>query len=288
MTTLSSRRGGAASNATSSASSASTGTPPSRRRPTLAPATISELQGVRMLHLGTIWVQGAMRIAKPQEIELEYVQRMMAWMLLVPPTQRAAGDPLPHAVQLGLGAAAITKFCHRKLRWRTTAVEINPAVIGVCRVWFKLPDDDERLTVIEADAGAYVADADHHGSADALCVDLYDHEAAAPVLDDEDFYRGCHALLAEGGVMSVNLFGRDVSFGRSAGRIARVFGAERVAMLKPTREGNTIVLAWKGGPLPDREVLAARAEAIEATFKLPARKWLKLLQNPPGLAPTAA
>jgi spermidine synthase len=267
-----------------------------RKSATLAPATVSEAWGVRTLHLGTIWVQGAMRIAKPQHIELEYVQRMMAWLLLMPTEPRAShespsprggrgavrdpGADIPHAVQLGLGAAAITKFCHRKLRWRTTAVEINPTVIGVCRVWFKLPDDDARLTVVTADAGEWVRNPQHIGSADSLCVDLYDHEAAAPVLDDEDFYRACHAVLAEGGVMSVNLFGRDVSFGRSAARIAAVFGGDRLVMLKPTREGNTIVLAWKGEALPGRDELERRAATIEAALGLPARKWIKLLQNP--------
>jgi hypothetical protein len=88
--------------------------------------------------------------------------------------------------------------------------------------------------------------------------------------------------------MSVNLFGRDVSFGRSAERIAAVFGKARVAMLKATKEGNTIVLAWKGFELPAREELAARAAQIEAAHDLPARKWLKLLQNLPDRSATAA
>ncbi|HEU4458787.1 MAG TPA: spermidine synthase [Methylibium sp.] len=255
------------------------------RRQTLAAATVAESDGVRTLHLGTPWVQGAMRIGKPQAIELEYVQRMMAWLLLVPLEPKRLA---PHAVQLGLGAGAITKFCHRQLRWRCTAVELNPTVIGACRLWFKLPPDDARLAVVEADAGAWVADPRHARSADALCVDLYDHHAAAPVLDDESFYAGCHAVLADGGAMSVNLFGRDVSFGRSAERIARVFGPQRVAMLRPTREGNTIVLAWKGEALPARDELARRAEAIERGLGLPARKWLKLLQNRPTPTPTAA
>ena len=48
------------------------------RDPKLAPATISEADGVRYLHLGTDWVQGAMRLRKPHAIELEYVRRMMA------------------------------------------------------------------------------------------------------------------------------------------------------------------------------------------------------------------
>jgi len=41
------------------------------------PATITEFEGVRSLHLGTSWVQGAMRLSQPDAIELEYVQMMM-------------------------------------------------------------------------------------------------------------------------------------------------------------------------------------------------------------------
>jgi spermidine synthase len=248
---------------------------PSRsRKPTLAPVTLSESEGVRYLHLGTPWVQGAMRIRKPHAIELEYVQRMMAWLLLHDEAALEEG----HAVQLGLGAGSITRFCHKVLRWRTTAVEINPGVIGACRTWFHLPEDDERLSIVQADAGAFVRDEANAGCANALCVDLYDHEAASPVLDDELFYRACRDLLADGGVMSVNLFGRDVSFSVSAHRIAKVFGDDHVAMLKPTREGNTIVLAWRGFELPAREVLAERAQSLETRLRLPARKWLRLLQ----------
>lgn len=235
-------------------------------------ATISEEGGVRYLHLGTPWIQGAMRVRKPFEIELEYVQRMMVWLLWRP----LSAWRQAHAVQLGLGAGAITRFCHKRLRMRTTAVELNPSVIHACRAWFHLPFDDERLQVRNEDAARFVDAAEQQGAADALCVDLYDHEAASPVLDDDAFYAGCHRLLADEGVMTVNLFGRNASFDNSAARIARVFG-QRVAQLKPTREGNTIVVAWKGKESIDREVLAARADTIVSEFGLPARKWVKLL-----------
>ena len=39
------------------------------------------------------------------------------------------------------------------------------------------------------DAARFVADPGARGSADVLCVDLYDHEAASPVLDSAAFYR---------------------------------------------------------------------------------------------------
>lgn len=249
--------------------------------PACAPATLSEANGVRYLHLDTPWIQGAMRLAKPLAIELEYVQRMMVWTLLRPAAELARG----HAVQLGLGAGAITRFCHAVLRMRTTAVEINPSVIDACRLWFRLPDDRDRLAVLAMDAADYLADASRAGSADVLCVDLYDHDAAVPALDSDDFYRDCHRLLADGGVMTVNLFGRDASFERSAGRIAAAFGAGRTFALRPTREGNTIVAALKNAEPPPRPVLAERADNIAARFKLPAPKWLRMMRPLPAGAP---
>lgn len=240
----------------------------------LAGATVSEHEGVRYLHLGTPWVQGAMRLRTPQRLELEYVQRMMAWMLWLEPEMLGEG----HAVQLGLGAGSITRFCHRVLRMRTTAVELNPTVIDACRLWFRLPPDDAKLQVVCDDAAQWVADPAHQGTAQVLCVDLYDHAAAAPVLDDADFYAACRAVLAEGGLMTVNLFGRAASFERSIARIAAAFGADQVWHLRPTREGNTVVVAARGVAVPPRAVLLARAAAIEAKYGLPARKWLRLVR----------
>jgi spermidine synthase len=254
----------------------------------LAPATISEADGVRYLHLGTPWVQGAMRIRKPHTLELEYIQRMMVWTLMREPADLTKG----HAVQLGLGSGAITRFCHRNMKMKTTVVELNPTVIGVCKLWFHLPDDDARLTVLNMDAGRYVADSANAEAADVLNVDLYDHEAASPVLDDEVFYANCHRLLADGGVMTVNLFGRDASFARSARLIAQAFGPDNVRSIQPTKEGNTVVLAVKAPAgerlaFPDRSTLAARAENIETRFGLPAKKWLRMIRQLPGEAPAA-
>jgi spermidine synthase len=247
----------------------------------LAPATISEYEGVRYLHLGTEWVQGAMRLRKPDAIELEYVRRLMAWMLWRSVEELQQG----HAVQLGLGAGTVSRFCHGALGMTTTVVEINPAVIGVARAYFRLPHDGGGLRVVKADAGRWVADARHHASAQVLVVDLYDHEAAAPVLDDERFYAGCHAVLAPGGVMSVNLFGRQASFARSAARIAGVFGEDQVWSLQPTKEGNTVVIATRDVQVPGREELLRRADTIEARFGLPARRWLRMVR-PLNLPPT--
>ena len=232
----------------------------------------SEDGPVRYLHLGTPWIQGSMRIRKPYDIDLEYVQRMMAWLLFMP-AQEVAGA---HAMQLGLGAGTLTKFCYKKLDMTCTAIEINPGVLHACRGWFRLPPDDERLRVVLADAGEEIQSAEWQGVVDALMVDLYDHEAAAPVLDSPDFYAHCRQLLTPQAAMTVNLFGRDASFQKSLDHIVAAFGAEAVWAFRPTREGNTIVLAQRQAQHPDRSTLLALAQDIEARWGLPATKWLKV------------
>jgi len=241
----------------------------------LPEVTVSEADGVRFLHLGTPWIQGAMRVARPLAIELEYVQRMMAWMLWRPTHELAEGQ----AVQLGLGAAAITRFTHGALKMQTTAVELNPQVIAACRHAFRLPQPGPQFRMVQADAMHWLQHDAAAREIAVLQVDLYDHEAAAPVLDDVAFYRACcDALSVDGGLMTVNLFGRHASFGASAARIAAAFGVEQCWSMRPTREGNTVMVAARNVTVPDRDELVRRADSIEARFKLPARKWLRMVR----------
>ena len=241
---------------------------------TLPEVNFSDWGDIRYLHLGTEWVQGSMKMDAPYEIELEYVQRMMAWLLFVEPSSVLNR----HAMQLGLGAATLTKFCRKQLRMKTTAVELNPQVVAACRGWFKLPADDAKLSVVIGDAAVEVRNPAWQGSVDALQVDLYDHEAAAPVLDSEAFYADCRALLTDDGCMTVNLFGRSSSYESSLEKIAAAFGADALWAFKPTREGNTVVLAQRTPTRPKRDALAARAQTIQTRWALPATKWLRVFK----------
>jgi spermidine synthase len=232
---------------------------------------------MRFLHLGSPAVQGSMKISKPFDIHLDYVQRMMAWMLF------ADLEHLNqlHAMQLGLGAASLTKFCHHHLGIQTTAVELNPNVIETCRRSFHLPKDNAKLQVILDDAQSIASDHQWHGKIDALQVDLYDQDAARPVLDSEDFYRHCRSLLTTNGCMTVNLFGHAYSYAESLEKITRVFGADAVWTFKPTAAGNAIVLALHTPRPRDDASLDAQAQLIQARWPLPAMKWLKVLSPHP-------
>ncbi len=229
---------------------------------------------IRHLHLDSIWIQGSMRVDAPTALVHEYIQRMMAWLLFVEP----ASVPQRQALQLGLGAASLTKFCHKVLRMRTAVIELNPQVVAACRGWFKLPQDDQRLQVILADAEQEIKQPRWQGAVDALQVDLYDQEAAGPVLDSAEFYADCRKALTDEGCMTVNLFGRSSSFQRSVDNMAMAFGDDALWTFKATREGNTVVLAQRTPSRPSRAVLMARADTIQRQWGLPADKWVRVFK----------
>ena len=236
------------------------------RKPRYAPVTLSEQDGVRYLHFGTEWVQGAMRIRKPDWPELEYAQQMMAWMLW---------NDAPRAIaQLGLGTAALTKFCYKTFpAAQVTAIELNPHVIAICQSMFKLPDNDARLHVLEMDALDFVTDRANHGALDALQVDLYDATARGPVLDTPEFYQACAACLTDTGIMTVNLFGDHPSYAKNLK--AMKFAFPQVVSLPQVHDGNVVAIAFRTPRPIDAAALAERAAQIVAATKLPAKSWVK-------------
>jgi spermidine synthase len=242
-----------------------------RRKPRFAPVTFSEESGVRFLHFGTEWVQGAMRLRQPDKLELEYAQQMMAWLLFL--------DAPEKVVQLGLGSASLTKFCYRFLsKTRTEAVELNPAVVVAARSMFELPPDDKRLTVTEMDAWDYVNDPAHRATIGVLQIDLYDATAQGPVLDSAAFYRACRECLVQPGIATINLFGDHPSFNRNMKQLAASFD-NRVLALPEVHDGNRIAIAFSGPPLSfEWSVLERRAAHIEQTLRLPARAWVRGLK----------
>ena len=234
------------------------------------PATITEFKGVRFLHLGTSWVQGAMRLAKPDQIELEYVRMMMMWMLFV--------ERPRHIVQLGLGSAALTKFSYQRFpEARVSVAELNPNVIGICHAQFGLPPNDARLNVRQMDALDFVNDPANHNSVDVLQVDLYDELARGPVLDSAEFYEACAACLTEGGVMTANVFGDYINYDKNLHNMEQAFDA--VVWLPEVHDANIVVVAFKHAPRIDFSVLFERAGQIKKSMNLPAKGWVTGLKS---------
>jgi spermidine synthase len=228
---------------------------------------------MRFLHLGSPTVQGSMRISKPFDIHLEYVQRMMAWLLFVDLEKL---NQL-HAMQLGLGAASLSKFCHHHLGMQTTAVEINPEVITTCQKWFNLPESSDTFQVIQEDALVIISDSQWHGRIDILQIDLYDEKTSTPELNSEKFYRNCRQLLTQDGCLTINIFGKNLNIDESLQRIFSVFGFESVFSFKTTKAGNTIVLAFNKPQTFEATNLLSQAKLVQSHWPLSATKWLKNL-----------
>jgi len=239
--------------------------------------TLSEADGIRYLHFGTEWIQGAMAVAEPATLVLEYTRQMMAWLLFVPPPKA------PQAIaNLGLGAGSLTRFCLKRTRSPVRVVEWNPQVVAVCDMYFKLKPTQRRLQVECEDAALWVANPANHDTCPVVMVDLYDAEARGPVRDSVEFYRDCRRVIGEAaGVLSVNLFGAHESFEHNLANLDEAFDGH-VLLLPEMDAGNRIALALTGDVTPlDAGLLLDRAEQVEAEFGLPARRWARSLLRRP-------
>lgn len=233
---------------------------------------ISEKDGVRYLHFGSEWVQGAMRLRDPYALELQYARDMLCGLLLRP-------APWPReALTIGLGAGSLTKFVHRHCAdTRQTVVEIDARVHAAARHLFELPTPDARLSIEIGDGAAFI-EAD--GPAfDCILVDGYDAEARTGALDTAGFYVTARERLSPQGLIAVNLFGNSHGFEASLARIMDAFG-ERVLALPPCNSGNAIVLAAVGEPIEfTLDVLHERAAALRERTGLDLAPTLSRLQR---------
>lgn len=199
----------------------------------------SEEGGVRYLHFGSDWIQGAMRIARPWALELDYTREMMIGLAL----HGEARWP-KKVLQIGLGAASVTKFLYRhRPDCKITVVEINPAVVPMAMQYFKLPDDPQRIRIEIADGADFVID--HKTKYDLILVDGFDEDAKAGRLDSLPFYLNCKERLTKDGLLVVNLLSRSKKFKASVQRLGEAFDGRALAF-PSCDSGNAIAIACAG------------------------------------------
>ncbi|MBK9521351.1 MAG: fused MFS/spermidine synthase [Rhodocyclaceae bacterium] len=221
----------------------------------MTPIDISEQSGVRFLHFGSEWIQGAMRIARPFALELEYTREMMVPLLMYP-------DDWPKRVlMIGLGAGSLLKFMWRyRAGSRITVVEIDPRMEAAARQFFKLPDNPERISIRVGDGADFMITSRHQY--DLILVDGFDADARANRLDSVSFYLNCRARLSADGMLCVNLLSRRKDFGKSLARMQEAFEGHAIAF--PSNDvGNAIALATKDhSPEPSVKDLSLAASAL--------------------------
>lgn len=217
---------------------------------------IREQDGLRTLRFESACMQGAMRIADPWGLVLEYTQVMMTALLL-----RDAAFPR-RVLLIGLGAGSLTKFLYRYVpHSHLTAVEIEPRVVTAARDQFSLPDDSARLQVVVGDGVAFVRDSDE--SYDLIMVDGFNAHSHPGDLNTRPFYESCRERLSGQGVLAVNLIGLSQRYKGGFAYIEAAFDG-RAVLLPKCRSGNTIAFAASGEPINlTLDQLKGRAQAME-------------------------
>lgn len=231
---------------------------------------VSEMDGVRSLYLGSETVQSAMRVKAPYELELAYSRGMMMFLLFM----KQPKDLL----MIGLGGGSIPKYIHHFLpEMQTRVVEINPRIIQVARSHFYLPDDDDRLEVIEGDGVGYLQE--NSGAADVLLLDIFDSQGVPPEMYNQAFFDTCEASLRLDGMMAVNLWGSDKNFDIYLQRIEQSFHG-RVLVLRTGRPGNIVVFGFKRPPRDLRwSTLRVRSKALQEHHKIEFLEFVEKLKD---------
>jgi spermidine synthase len=182
-----------------------------------------------------------MNTERPYELQFEYTRLMMGFLML---------NPKPHKVlMIGLGGGSLAKFFHRYLTdVHVTVVEINPHVIAL-RKEFEVPDDDDRLCVIQADAASYVSSTDE--VFDVIFADGFDITGLPAQLCSHQFYDNCKGILSEKGLFVANLHRCHKHFDIHIDRLKTIFDAPLLKVNAPDAT-NCVVFAvatniWKKG-----------------------------------------
>lgn len=220
---------------------------------------VSEENGVRALHLGSVTIQSAMRIRDPFALELTYTRGMMCFLLF--------NDNIKNVLAIGLGGGSLPKYIHAYCpEISTKVIEINPRIIQVARSQFFVPDNDEHLEVIEGDGLLYLAE--HASDADVLLIDAFDGNGIPPDFCSQDFFDQCSNALKSDGILAINLWGSDKNFDIYLQRIEQSFAGK--ALILPTgKPGNIAVFGFKREPNDLKlSSLRERAKILEKTHKI--------------------
>lgn len=222
------------------------------------------------LHFNLRYVQSAMRLDAPDELVLEYTQKMMAFLLFRPNPR--------HVVVVGMGGGSLSKFCYQHLpRTRVTTLEINAEVIGFAEL-FRIPPPNARMRIVHGDAVEYFAGKGE--ATDAILIDGCDRRGVAAAFCTADFYRNLRRRLRPGGIVVVNLIGGTHNGEVLRRTIAEVFDSH-VLSLKVQVGGNRVLFAFNGSePAPrDWPAIRDRAEGLSQALGLDFPAYAQNLQR---------
>jgi spermidine synthase len=183
----------------------------------------------RSLHFGSDPKQSSMLLRDPIYLALIYTRAMSSALLFSEKRNRF--------LLIGLGGGSLAKFLlHHFPQCRVDAVEYRQAVSEVARSHFGLPDD-ERLHITIDDGGHFMRSApmDEYSDYDVIFVDAFLGNGIARTVCGMSFYDACRERLADGGVLSINLWNGDF-----------IRAQEMLVDIRDSFDGNVLQLPVEG------------------------------------------
>ena len=235
---------------------------------------VSEVSGVRSLHLGTVTIQSSMKVKDPFALELAYTRGMMGFLLF--------SDTVKTVLTIGLGGGSVPKYIYANcVNIEQTIVEINPQIINIARSHFYVPENEDRFNVMEGDGIAYLAD--NPNSADCLMIDAFDSFGIPPNFCSQDFFDSCEMALTNSGIFAINLWGSDKNFDIYLQRIEQSFNNQTL-MLPTGKPGNIVVFGFKNDSKLNSlklnpKKLKERAKVLEETHNIEFSSFVEKLCN---------
>lgn len=236
---------------------------------------VKEKDGLRTLHFGSAWMQGAMRVESPFDLVFEYTRVMMAALLL-----RESDFP-KKVLLIGLGAGSQAKYLYKhRPAAHLTAVEIEPKVVAAAKESFCLPDDPARLEVVVGDGVEFMYQTDQRY--DLIMVDGFNDHSHPGDLNTLPFYKACRERLSDQGVLAVNLIGLSDGVKGGFAFVESAF-EQRAVRFPRCASGNTIAFAATGAPI-DISLAELHARALQEDAGLELGLMLDRLATLPACA----
>ena len=220
------------------------------------PVEISEMNGVRSLHIGTDTIQSSMKIGESFALELNYTKVMALCTLFNSDSKKI--------FIIGLGGGSMPKFFYKHYPQSNIVVlELHPQVISAAYTYFDLPDNS-RLNVIEGDGIKYLMDKDH--TYNILLSDAFDEYGIPDVFTTIEYFMLCKSRLSNDGIFMINLWGSDSGTPSYIDIIKKVFN-NQVLSVPSGNPGNIIVMAFAHTPKEIRlSILKEKIKQLEQTL----------------------
>lgn len=146
---------------------------------------------------GTYYIESRLDLRRPQGLDLDYTRTMMAGFLVRPQVRRL--------LMIGMGGGTLSNYLFRKIDGlEVDAVDIDPEVIRLARLYFEVPDDP-RYRTHGADGRVFVEQAPADRKWDMIILDAFRGVFVPFHLKTKEYYQALLAHMDPEGVVVANL-----------------------------------------------------------------------------------